>query len=112
MPSAVIETPHTGLEALPDGVCLLDAAGRVTYANPAAERLLAVPRDVMVGRTLDASFPGVDAASLARGTQPNGAPLPPPWTARHGRSAHPTPRPRASGTCCCGFAMRSVPCPT
>ena len=70
----VIEAPHAGLEALPDGVCLLDAAGRVTYANPAAERLLAVPRDVMVGRTLDASFPGVDAASLARGTQPNGAP--------------------------------------
>lgn len=78
--SLVVEAPHGGLEALPDGVCLLDAAGRVTYCNPAAARLLAVSREALVGRTLDASFPGVDAASLARGTQPNGSPLPPPWT--------------------------------
>jgi two-component system, sensor histidine kinase len=104
--SAVVETPFAGLEALPDGACMLDATGRVTYCNPAAERLLGVPRASIVGRTLGETFPGVDAASLARGTQPNGSPLPPPWTGlivrlapaqngvllqlRHGREAAPS----------------------
>jgi PAS domain S-box-containing protein len=75
-----MESSQPGLDALPDGVCLLDGTGCVTYCNPAAERLLGVPRTDLVGHTLGYAFPGVDAACLARGTQMSGAPLPPPWT--------------------------------
>ena len=40
------------LEQLPDGVVVVDADGRITYANPAAERLAGAGRDELVGRAL------------------------------------------------------------
>ena len=45
------------LEALPDGVVVVDAEGRVAYANPAAERLARAGRDELAGRPLDDAVP-------------------------------------------------------
>jgi PAS domain S-box-containing protein len=50
------------LEALADGVCILDRDWRVSYWNGAAERLLAIPRRRLLGRVLWNEFP------LLRGT--------------------------------------------
>ena len=50
------------LEQLPDGVVVVDADGRITYANPAAERLAGAGRDELVGRALDDAVPLRDAA--------------------------------------------------
>lgn len=38
------------LEAIQDGVYTLDASGRITYWNAAAERILGIPRDGALGR--------------------------------------------------------------
>lgn len=45
------------LEALADGVCILDREWRITYWNAAAERLLSVDREDVLGRVLWNEFP-------------------------------------------------------
>jgi PAS domain S-box-containing protein len=50
------------LELLPDGVVVVDAEGLVTYANPAAERLVRAGRDELTGRPLDDAVPLRDSA--------------------------------------------------
>jgi PAS domain S-box-containing protein len=50
------------LEALADGVCILDRNWRISYWNAAAERLLAIPRRRLLGRVVWNEFP------LLRGT--------------------------------------------
>lgn len=56
------ETPSAGdrfakferiLEATTDGIVTLDKEGRYTYANAAAERILGVPRELILKRTFD-----------------------------------------------------------
>ena len=47
---------------MPDGVVVVDADGRITYANPAAERLAGAGQDELVGRALDDAVPLRDAA--------------------------------------------------
>jgi two-component system, NtrC family, nitrogen regulation sensor histidine kinase GlnL len=54
-------TPHSGLELLATAVLLLDESLQVTYANPAAEGLLAHGRRHIVGLDLDKALPGNDA---------------------------------------------------
>ena len=66
----VVHAPQTldahrtqpALEALADGICILDREWRITYWNAAAERLLALPRRRMLGRIVWTEFP------LLRGT--------------------------------------------
>lgn len=43
---------------------MLDPQWRVTYWNPAAERLLSLPRDSVLGRVLWDEIPGLDTAPL------------------------------------------------
>ena len=50
------------LELLPDAVVVVDADGRVAYANPAAERLARAGRDELVGRPMDDAVPLRDGA--------------------------------------------------
>jgi PAS domain S-box-containing protein len=50
------------LEALPDAVVVVDADGRITYANAAAERLARAGRDELTGRPLDDAVPLRDSA--------------------------------------------------
>jgi PAS domain S-box-containing protein len=50
------------LEALPDAVVVVDAEGRVAYANPAAERLAKAGRDELSGQPLDDAMPMRDLA--------------------------------------------------
>jgi PAS domain S-box-containing protein len=50
------------LEALPDAVVVVDAEGRVAYANAAAERLARAGRDELIGRSLDDAVPLRDGA--------------------------------------------------
>jgi PAS domain S-box-containing protein len=50
------------LEALPDAVVVVDADGRVAYANTAAERLSRAGRDELTGRPLDDAMPLRDGA--------------------------------------------------
>jgi PAS domain S-box-containing protein len=50
------------LEALPDGVVVVDAEGRIAYANAAAERLARAGRDELAGRPLDDAVPLRDSA--------------------------------------------------
>jgi PAS domain-containing protein len=38
------------LDAVADGICGLDRQGRVTFANPAAARLLGAPVDALIGK--------------------------------------------------------------
>ncbi|HEX2188782.1 MAG TPA: PAS domain-containing protein [Longimicrobiaceae bacterium] len=58
------------LEAIQDGVYTVDAAGRITYWNAAAERLLGITREAAIGRAFRAVLPrpqGDEAwAELAR----------------------------------------------
>jgi two-component system nitrogen regulation sensor histidine kinase GlnL len=51
-------TPHAGLELLSTAVLMLDESFHVTYANPAAETLLAHGRKHLLGVTLDKALPG------------------------------------------------------
>ena len=50
------------LEALPDAVVVVDADGRVAFANRAAERLSRAGRDELAGRPLDDAVPLLDGA--------------------------------------------------
>ena len=54
-------TPFSGLELISTAVLMLDEQLLVTYANPAAETLLAHGRKHLVGATLDRLLPGNDA---------------------------------------------------
>ena len=54
-------TPFSGLELISTAVLMLDDRLQVTYANPAAETLLAHGRKHLVGATLDWALPGNDA---------------------------------------------------
>ncbi len=49
--------PETLLDALPDAVVVADAAGRITYANPAIRTLLGHDPAVLIGRTLTRALP-------------------------------------------------------
>ena len=51
-------TPHAGLELLSTAVLMLDEELQVTYANPAAETLLAHGRKHLIGAPLEKSLPG------------------------------------------------------
>jgi PAS domain S-box-containing protein len=60
--SLEVQRTQPALEALADGVCILDRDWRITYWNSAAERLLALSRKRLLGRVLWNEFP------LLRGT--------------------------------------------
>ena len=51
-------TPFAGLELLSTAVLLLDESLHVTYANPAAETLLAHGRKHLIGQQIDKALPG------------------------------------------------------
>jgi signal transduction histidine kinase len=53
------------LAVSPSGVVILDFEGRVAFANPAAERLLGRPQEVLEGRRLDALVSPLAAALAA-----------------------------------------------
>jgi two-component system nitrogen regulation sensor histidine kinase GlnL len=53
-------TPYSGLELISTAVLMLDEHLQVTYANPAAETLLAHGRKHLVGASLDKALPGND----------------------------------------------------
>jgi two-component system nitrogen regulation sensor histidine kinase GlnL len=53
-------TPFSGLELISTAVLMLDERLQVTYANPAAETLLAHGRKHLVGASLDEAIPGTD----------------------------------------------------
>ena len=53
-------TPYSGLELISTAVLMLDERLQVTYANPAAETLLAHGRKHLVGASLDKALPGND----------------------------------------------------
>ena len=50
------------LEAIQDGIYTLDAGGRVTYLNAAAERLLGISREAALGRPFQEVVPRPDGA--------------------------------------------------
>ncbi len=72
------EQASVTLAAIADAVLALDAAGRVTYANPAAAGLLARPAAELVGR---------DVRTLLRDAFDPGAPLA-PWRSQRLRLAN------------------------
>ena len=51
-------TPYAGLELLATAVLLLDEELHVTYANPAAETLLAHGRKHLIGMSMEKALPG------------------------------------------------------
>jgi len=53
-------TPYSGLELISTAVLMLDENLQVTYANPAAETLLAHGRKHLVGASLDKALPNND----------------------------------------------------
>jgi two-component system nitrogen regulation sensor histidine kinase GlnL len=55
-----VVTPYSGLELISTAVLMLDERLQVTYANPAAETLLAHGRKHLVGGSLDKAIPGND----------------------------------------------------
>lgn len=66
-------TGETVLEALVDGVLVVDRTGAVTYANHAAERLLGYPVGTLIGRNLDDLLPLFEHSgpgATAAGTRP------------------------------------------
>jgi diguanylate cyclase (GGDEF)-like protein/PAS domain S-box-containing protein len=69
------------MAVLPDGVLVRDGEGRVTDANPAVERMLALPRERLIGQTVD-DFG--QTAVRENGTMFEPEELPGRWTLRHG----------------------------
>ncbi len=61
---------HPGLEALGDGLYLIDAGWRVVYWNAAAERLYGVPRERALGRPAWDAVSGADQAGLRERLSP------------------------------------------
>ncbi len=47
----------TVIAALGEGLCILDTAGRITYANPEAGRLFSLPHENLLGRTFSSLIP-------------------------------------------------------
>jgi PAS domain S-box-containing protein len=100
MPTMAETVPtHPGLEALPDGFCMIDAEGRVVYWNGAAARMLSIPREQALGRkvwdVVPASLRGVMEPHLDMALR------------RRAEAEFVTPHPPG---CCPGFyAMRAVP---
>jgi len=56
-----VHVDKAAYDELPDGVLVADAAGRVLLVNPAAERILALSSDALVGRELPEALPLTDA---------------------------------------------------
>lgn len=52
------------LAAVPDAVCHLDRAWRFTYLNAAAERLISLPAETLLGRELRACLPAISGSPL------------------------------------------------
>ncbi|MEQ1503224.1 MAG: response regulator [Myxococcota bacterium] len=52
----------TTLRSIGDGVIACDPDGRITFTNPAAERMLGRPADVILGQPVDAVFRTLDGA--------------------------------------------------
>ncbi len=48
------------LEMLNEGVAISDESGRILFVNECMERLLAVPRSVLIGTTVEAFYPRKD----------------------------------------------------
>ncbi len=55
------------LDAVAEGVCGLDRQGKVTFANPAAARLLGAPADELIDKPVHELLHGAAAADLACG---------------------------------------------
>ncbi len=55
------------LDAVADGICGLDRQGRVTFANPAAARLLGAPVDALTGKPVHELLHGAAPADRACG---------------------------------------------
>src|SRR5690606_27426755 len=62
----VARPPVPVLEVLDEGVCVLDAEWRITYWNPAAERLLAIPREAALGAVLWERLPRLQDTDTRR----------------------------------------------
>ena len=62
--------PPDVLAAVPDAVCHLDRAWRLTYLNAAAERLLARPAEALLGRELATCLPSTAGSPLERRLAP------------------------------------------
>ena len=58
-----MDLDKNAFDDLPDGVVVVDPAGRVEVVNPAAERILAASADELVGRSLREVLPLVDNQS-------------------------------------------------
>ena len=60
----VIDRLTDTLETMGDGFLMVDAAGRITYVNRQAERLLGSDRQQVLGQMLSETFPAPDARPL------------------------------------------------
>jgi PAS domain S-box-containing protein len=63
--AAIPSSLNPALEALSDGFCMLGPDGSITYWNAAAERMLGVPRDGVLGLRLSDAFSGVDENAVS-----------------------------------------------
>jgi PAS domain S-box-containing protein len=72
------------VEVAPDGICITDGDGRYVEANSAMARLIGVPRDELLGRTVEEHLVSSEGAELAalRRSQPPGTTLIREWTIR------------------------------
>jgi PAS domain S-box-containing protein len=72
------------VEVAPDGICITDGEGRFVEANPALGHLLGVPRDALLGRTVEEHLVPDQATELTllRRSQPPGTTLIREWTIR------------------------------
>jgi PAS domain S-box-containing protein len=61
---SVVPERIPALEALSDGFCMMGPDWRLTYCNAAAERMLGIPREELLGLTVSDAFPGADEASV------------------------------------------------
>jgi signal transduction histidine kinase len=66
---------NPGLEALSDGFCMLGPDGRIDYVNAAAEHMLGVRREAVLGVSLSDAFPGADEPALRARLAGLGGPL-------------------------------------